>query len=615
MVKGRCSRIGRGQAIATRLKREAATRGPSGRFRRVIVKARIVRLKAASRAAQAHLRYLQRDGTTRDGERGRLYGPGGEGGDGRAFVERGEGDRHQFRFIIAPDDADRLADLEAFTRDVMAQMERDLGTRLDWVAVDHFNTGHPHSHVVIRGKDDRGADLVIAQDYITDGLRYRAQERATLELGPETELELKTKLRAEVDAERVTRIDRAMLDAASGDVLDFRQGGDAEGMIDRSLRLARLGVLRRLGLATEVEPGVWVLSERLEPTLRELGERGDIIRAIHRALGASGVTRATASFELDAGDKPIIGRVIGKDLTDELGDRLALIVDGVDGRIHHVGSVDADEVRIGAIVEIGPKAQVRAGDRTIAELAGETGFYQPSRHRQMIEGGELSNPAGDPGDFVESHVRRLEALRRAGIVERLSEDRWAIPEDFEQQAQALDARRGRQSAMRVLSAFDLDQQVTADGATWLDRELVARRRLVLASLGFGAEVEQALVRRTDRLVDQGLAWRDADGGIRFRAGLLATLRDRELDREGATLAVEKAVPFRRLAAGEDFRGRFTGAVELASGKFAVVENAYEFTLVPWRPVIERRLGREVVGSIEVGGGVAWRLGRDLGLEL
>src|SRR5262249_3210203 len=137
--KGRCSRIGRGQAVADRLKRMAAERGPDARMRRVVIKARIVRLKVGSRAADAHVRYLRREGTTRDDERGRLYGAETDAADGRAFTERGREDRHQFRFIVAPEDGDRLSDLRTFTRDVMRQMEEDLGTRLDWVAVDHFN--------------------------------------------------------------------------------------------------------------------------------------------------------------------------------------------------------------------------------------------------------------------------------------------------------------------------------------------------------------------------------------------------------------------------------------------------------------------------------------------
>ena len=52
----------------------------------------------------------------------------------------------------------------------MTQMEEDLGTKLEWIAVDHYNTGHPHSHIILRGKDDRGRDLVIAREYITKGV-------------------------------------------------------------------------------------------------------------------------------------------------------------------------------------------------------------------------------------------------------------------------------------------------------------------------------------------------------------------------------------------------------------------------------------------------------------
>jgi len=242
--KGRCSRIGRGQAAADRLKLAADVRRPGERMRRVVVKARIVRLKLGSKGADAHLRYLQREGTDREGEKGRLYGAEADAADGRAFLECGREDRHQFRFIVAPEDGDQLSDLRAFTRDVMKQMEADLGTKLDWVAVDHFNTGHSHSHVVIRGKDETGKDLIIAQDYITDGVRLRAQELATLELGPETDLELRSKLTAEITAERFTRIDRAMLAEAGEGTLDLRPGTrQVRADFDRTLRIGRLQTL------------------------------------------------------------------------------------------------------------------------------------------------------------------------------------------------------------------------------------------------------------------------------------------------------------------------------------------------------------------------------------
>jgi type IV secretory pathway VirD2 relaxase len=293
-------------------------------MRRVVVKARIVKLRLGSKGAAAHLRYLQRDGTDREGEKGRLYGAEADAADGRAFLECGREDRHQFRFIVAPEDGDQLSDLRAFTRDVMKQMEADLGTKLDWVAVDHFNTGHSHSHVVIRGKDETGKDLIIAQDYITDGVRLRAQELATLELGPETDLELRSKLTAEITTERFTRIDRAMLAEAGEGILDLRpETGQVRADFDRTLRIGRLQTLARYGLATEIEPGMWKLSDHLEPTLRELGERGDIVKAINRALKACGEERALESYSLHGEEATtrITGRVIDKRLTDELGER------------------------------------------------------------------------------------------------------------------------------------------------------------------------------------------------------------------------------------------------------------------------------------------------------
>ena len=140
--------------------------------------------------------------------------------------------------------------------------------------MDHHNTGHPHSHVVMRGKDDLGKDLIIAQDYITDGVRLRAQERATLELGPESDPELREKLRAEIAADRFTRIDRTMIEEAGDKMLDLRpEAGQVRGDFDRTLRLGRLQTLERYGLAAEASPGVWTISERLEPTMRALGER------------------------------------------------------------------------------------------------------------------------------------------------------------------------------------------------------------------------------------------------------------------------------------------------------------------------------------------------------
>ena len=130
--------------------------------------------------------------------------------DHRAFAERCESDRHHFRFIVSPDDATELSDLKALTRDLMAQAQRDLGTKLDWVAVDHWNTEHPHVHVIIRGRADDGQDLVISRDYIREGMRARAEGLVTRELGPRSEQEIRRSLEGEIEAERWTPLDNVL---------------------------------------------------------------------------------------------------------------------------------------------------------------------------------------------------------------------------------------------------------------------------------------------------------------------------------------------------------------------------------------------------------------------
>src|SRR5438132_2752382 len=308
---GRFNARGRGAKVVASFARQGGDGGwqrdSAGRFRarRVVVKARVVRLNpqargargpkmraTMSRAVDAHLRYLERDGVTRDGERGKAYSAFENEADGKAFVERGRGDRHQFRFIVAPEDSAEMADLRGFTRDLMRQMELDLATRLDWIAVDHHNTGHLHTHIIVRGVLDDGRILNIAGDYIAHGVRHRASELVTRELGHQSEIELQTKLQNEVDAERVTRLDKMLLtEQQEQGVINLRPGKGATFLVreNRNLTIGRVRSLERYGVATELEPGRWALADRAEVALKELGERNDVIKTIHRALTNNGL--------------------------------------------------------------------------------------------------------------------------------------------------------------------------------------------------------------------------------------------------------------------------------------------------------------------------------------
>ena len=407
---GRFNARGRGAKAVASFPKDGGgwQRDSVGRFRsrRVVVKARVVKLNpqrgsrgpkmrgTTSKAADAHLRYLERDGVTRDGEKGRAYSGIENEADGRAFIERGREDRHQFRFIVAPEDSGEMGDLRGFTRDLMHQMEKDLDTRLDWIAVDHHNTGHPHTHIIVRGVTDDGKILNIAGDYIAHGIRHRASELVTLELGHQSEIEVARKLASEVDAERLTRLDK-MLIAEQRDqgVIDLRPGEGSSYLVreNRHLMISRAKRLEHYGLATETEPGRWVISGEAEATLKELGERGDIIKTMHRALADHGLAEERGvSQYVPHGSRtaePVIGRVLGKGLAgDEMGERVYLVVDGVDGRVHHLEFADPariEDVRRGMIVEVAPMvARPRAADLNIADMTDEAGIYRPSAHLQ-----------------------------------------------------------------------------------------------------------------------------------------------------------------------------------------------------------------------------------------
>lgn len=610
---------GRGASFVRARSLSGGWRHSTAGVRRIVVKTRYVQQAGKNGKAAAHLRYIQRDGTSRDGERGQLYSATDDRADGDAFLDRGKDDRHQFRFIVSPEDGVDLTNLTEHTRDLMNRIEADLGTTLDWVAVNHYNTGQPHVHVIVNGRDDKGADLVINGDYLANGIRERASELTTLELGPVTEIEQSRKLSAEIDQDRFTRIDRAMTEETDDRLLDLRhEPDDPRRQFNRTMRLRRLARLEKMGLATEHAPGVWELGAKIEPALRELGERGDIIRNIHKALKADGLVRDPMTFQLHdaAPTTPIMGRVVDKYLTDEMGENLTLVVDGIDGRTHHVPGIDparVEDARIGSIIEVGPADTAgRPSDRTIVTIA-EDGLYRPSRHFEQARF-EGRVPGGDYEGYVDSHVRRLEALRRAGIVERIDADQWRIPEDFESRAATYDAGRNRQANIRVVSTVELEKQIGADGATWLDRRLVTPDASDITAGGFGQQVRDAMDQRREHHIEQGDATRSREGRILYRRNLLANLREREVARVGAEMAEGKGLPFRAAADGENISGKFTGTAQLSSGKFAVVEKSHEFTLVPWRPVIDRQLGREVAGVVQ-GGSVSWQLGRSRGLGI
>ncbi|HHF0457891.1 relaxase/mobilization nuclease and DUF3363 domain-containing protein [Pseudomonas aeruginosa] len=598
------SRLGRGHTAA---RFAGAKLTPMSR--RVTIKTLLVNHQRASPQSLAkHLRYIERDGAGRDGEPGRAYGPQADEADLDAFKERCADDRHHFRFIVSPEDGAELEDLRTYTRHLVNRMEADLGTRLDWVAVDHWNTDNPHTHLIVRGRDDTGKDLIIAGDYIAHGFRHRAAELATEWLGPRTELEIQQTLGREVEQERWTSLDRTLQRESGEDGrVQIERFNEPNLQRQRLPLIGRLQRLQRLGLADETQPGTWAIHADAEKTLRALGERGDIIRTMQRAM--SGQPRELAVFEPGDDGRSIVGRVAAKGLADELHDRGYLVIDSVDGKAHYVALNARDELAnypTGAVVEVKGSADVRAADKNIAALASD-GLYRADHHLAIEQG--RATPGRDPQEVVAAHVRRLEALRRAGIVERVAEGLWKVPDDLAERGRQYDAQRLGGVAVELKSHLPIERQARVIGATWLDQQLIDGGK-GLGDLGFGGDAKQALQQRADFLEEQGLAERRGQRVILAR-NLLSTLCNRELAQAAKDIAAETGMEHRPVADGQRVSGIYRRSVMLASERYAMLDDGMGFSLVPWRPVIEQRLGQQLAATVR-GSGVSWEIGRQRG---
>ncbi len=509
-----------------------------GSGRRVMVKMLPVttRSRGGRRMAplSAHIAYLKREGVTCDGSPTRMFDVEGDRADDRAFAERCKDDRHHFRVIVSPEDAAELTDLREYTRDLVRQMEADLGTRLEWIAVDHWNTDNPHVHLLVRGVNDQGGDLVISRDYISHNLRSRAEELAFAELGPKPEHEVQRALDREVTAERWTRLDgeigRAADELGVIDLRAERPGPDDPRL--RRLMVGRLQHLEAMGLAAEGEPGRWAVAESAAANLRELGTRGDIIRTIGAALKERGQDRALDSYAVVSGapEKPIAGRLIDKGLHDELTGTAYAVIDGTDGRTHHVRlpGIEALEhsPKLGGVVEL--RAIGRPGEdkptlvlvtRSDLDLAAQVKAPGATwlDHR-LIERGAGVADGGFGAEVCRAMDARTDHLVKEGLARRYGE-RTVFERGL------LDTLRKRELdavGAKIAGETGLAYRPTADGEKITG---IVRQRLALASgrfamlddgLGFrlvpwASTLEQQLGRQVSGVVRAG-------GGIDWTLG-------------------------------------------------------------------------------------------------
>ncbi len=575
--------------------------------RRVIVKVNLVKMGGQGAQTQSlHLDYIARDNAAPDNERGSIYDKHNDIADADEFQKRGKNDRHQFRIIVSAEDGKEITDLRSFTRDIMAQMEEDLGTRLDWVAANHYDTATPHTHIVIGGKNDDGKNLVIPRQYISYGMRERAEEMVTLELGPINQYEAGVKLANEVTKERFTQLDRALLRMADANVVDISTPPKRATEWTRRLDIARLKTLSRMGLAYQEKRGVWHLDIKMENTLRSMGERGDILKAYHHALEDLKLNRRD-KFDVvydphDVRAKPLTGKILAVGSLDDINDNAYLIIDTTEGEAIYVKAgrrENIEDVKIGMVVTVSPAdIEPKQSDLTIDKLAAKrNGDYSPAVHQASDQG---ARP-----EYIQAHIRRLEALRRAGHVTRNKDGSWKIPHDYLDRAKSYEKFRSRAKPVdvNVQSRLRLKELQTTMGRTWLDVEIMADNAPV--NDGFGSDVQAAKSARTQYLVQQGILENE---NTPLGAKHLDELERRDLACAAKKLSATLGKAYLGMEGAARINGTYREAITRPSGKYAIIERAKDFSLVPWRDVLERNRGKAVSGIMR-GNSISWTLNK------
>ncbi len=611
---------------------------------RVVIKARVVRhsgRRGSSKLAD-HVDYIERDGVDKNGEKGRAFGVEDylTEEEVEKFQDRAKEDRHHFRFIISPEHGADL-DLQTYTRELMIQAEADLGTSLDWLAVEHHNTDNPHVHLVVRGVDERGADLVIAREYISRGLRERAQEIATRHLGPRLDDEIARERAAQLRADRVTWLDRALLKDVgeqspyvdvrppTGRVPDFREE-------QRLAKIARLHHLESLGLAAELRPGQWELDPELLEKLTTLSRRAELVKQLEQHAGPQFVFRDIDVYRKDDEPRPaeVIGEVVGRGKIDELAENDYLLVASVEGQtagtvfrvpLSQFSEYEDSRAKPGQVVRVGiyERPPISPADyNIIREAANNGGVYSTERHYEYAK--QRWRDLGredDPAEYIERHVKRLEGHERRGLAKKLGDGVYEVPSDLEDKLEKLAAAqrdRGRFIQVSELSPLTLKEQSFAVGATWLDGRLAQGEHLTELPPGASTgerDVAQALRTRVVELERRGydVAKRALAGHEieRLYSEEISQVAQRLNRAYGAHLSIESipetARGARRLA------GRVAQVETLSSGAHTVIVTSEGFYMVPARGRVGRQPGQYV--SVEITAGAARDITRPRALQM
>ena len=412
--------------------------------------------------------------------------------DGKSLTSGWATDPRHFRLIISAEDGAALGNLQPFIRELMAGLEAKLATKLEWLAVDHHDTDNPHSHVLLRGRRADGKELFIPSRLIASGIREHAQEIVTRALGPRQNVDLVRERARDIEARGPSPMDKELLRAR-----------DRSGVIytQRPELVARLERLEGWDLAAK-DLGGWRLASDLGDKLKALATHVEV----ENALGRIGRIRGAGDVRSVEASTRTVGELIHFGPVDDLGETFLAIVENEQGEMRYATLDQAndlaqlDGIKPGAIVAFEPRSVgTRPTDEVVAAIAAQTGGAYSIEHLKT------TRPGASP-EIMAANVRRLEAMRRAGLVERDASGVFQLADDHLDRALAFERKIAQRSpvVVAVESHLPVRDQVLASGPTRLDRILSGAEPAFAGKGRVAAAEATALQQRRMFLIEQGV---------------------------------------------------------------------------------------------------------------
>lgn len=406
--------------------------------RNVIVKSRYINNDGASfkKKIKDYIAYISRDHAGKDHQKAELFSEEESKDLLHSTIENFYLSPHNFRFIISPEDGDKI-DLKEFTKNLINTIENDLNTKLNWVASCHYDTNDPHVHLVIDGRDKSGNKLLLTRDYISRGIRNRASSIVNNKLGLKTRNDVVEKLEFSVDKKHKIYLDNVIKKNISDDVINLRKlHREKFSEINADLLKKRLSYLETIGFAKKYNEYEWAIKENYIQSLQELNRTSLLIERLSHNLSVDKEHCELVSPQF-LPEKGYSGKIVSRGYVNEIDDKKFIVIKTREEKYLYIELEKYSEktpVKVGDWVHVtttkafeGPKPS----DHTIARVAKDNlGIYDAHIHeKESVEQRKLP-PGVSAQEYVQVHLKRLELLAKLELVTKLSDKKFSIPQNF-----------------------------------------------------------------------------------------------------------------------------------------------------------------------------------------